>query len=303
MSPVFAAMVLGEILKGLDQEFCERAARRKDQNSMDDNKGGVPIILAYVDDVNCLLPLEDVEDFLRRFKEIGEDLGAKMNTEKTRILTSTHNKSTVDKLLASSRIGLKSVGTSLQRAIKEFSNKTITGTTTPYEVTNGLRVLGVPIGSSSFCKDFIKEQVHKMQSDGDLILAGLDDPQTQLQLFKTCTAHKLTHLYAADVLNSNELPNNWHLWSSDLADEVTTLTKNFLTKLTNRSSLPDHALLISNMSTRKGGLGLQHPRCVAIPAMILSVKRNTQHKVSGLGIPRAQYNYQPPSFPSPSQRD
>ena len=123
-----------------------------------------------------------------------------------------------------------------------------------------------------------------MQSDADLILAGLDDPQTQLQLFKTCTAHKLTHLYAADVLNSNELPNNWHLWSSDLADEVTTLTKNFLTKLTNRSSLPDHALLISNMSTRKGGLGLQHPRCVAIPAMIFSVKRCLEYTTQGVWV-------------------
>ena len=91
MPPVFVAMVLGKILKILDQEFHERAAHRKDQNSMDDNKGGVPIILAYVDDVNCLLPLEDVEDFLRRFKEIGEDLSAKMNTEKTQILTPTHN--------------------------------------------------------------------------------------------------------------------------------------------------------------------------------------------------------------------
>ena len=81
------------------------------------------------------------------------------------------------------------------RLIKAFSNKTITGTTTPYEVTKGLHILGVPIGSSSFCKDFIKEQVHKMRSDADLILTVLDDPQTQLQLFKTCTTHKLTHLY------------------------------------------------------------------------------------------------------------
>ena len=44
-------------------------------------------MMAYVDDVNCLLPISDVKHFLDSFKKHGEPLGAFMNTEKTRILT------------------------------------------------------------------------------------------------------------------------------------------------------------------------------------------------------------------------
>ena len=99
--------------------------------------------------------------------------------------------------------------------------------------------------------------------------------QTMLQMFKTCTIHKMTHLYASDVITEGvaNLPNNWHLWRSKMSDEFTNMTNSFLSEVTGRSSIPDHAMLISNMSTNKGGLGLQHPRCTAIPTLVLNMKR------------------------------
>ena len=48
----------------------------------DDGMGCIPIVMAYVDDVNCLLHLRDVKPFLDSFKKHGEPLGAIMNTEK-----------------------------------------------------------------------------------------------------------------------------------------------------------------------------------------------------------------------------
>ena len=113
-----------------------------------------------------------------------------------------------------------------------------------------------------------------MDADDTVLLSGLDDFQTQLQLFKTYTSHKMTHLFAADVLcNASKLPDHWHLWNSDMTKATTSLQDKFLAGLTNQSSILLHAHLISNMSTNKGGLGLPHPRCVVIPTRILSMKR------------------------------
>jgi len=84
MSPVFAAMVLGVILEKFDQFFRAKAAYRKGLGDLlGDNSGGVPIILAYVDNASCLSPLEDVKKFVQIFSGIGKKLEANLNTFKT----------------------------------------------------------------------------------------------------------------------------------------------------------------------------------------------------------------------------
>jgi len=124
-----------------------------------------------------------------------------------------------------------------------------------------------------------------MDADATVLLSGLDDFQTQLQLFKTCTLHKMTHLFATDVLCSTyKLPDHWHLWNSDMMKATTALQDKFLVGLTNRSSIPLHAHLISSISTNKGGLGLPHPRCVAIPYLIMSMKRCINYSTQGVWV-------------------
>jgi len=102
------------------------------------------------------------------FCGIGKKSGANLNSSKTRILTSMHGKGVTDQLLCSSCIGVQSVGASLQRAIKQYSADT------DGQRNDGLRVLGVPICSKSFCQDFITAQVKKMEADSSKILAGLE---------------------------------------------------------------------------------------------------------------------------------
>jgi hypothetical protein len=69
--------VLTHILRKINAELLIRAADRKRIGILlDDENGGEPIIMAYVDDTNCLLPIEDVEFFLDQFKLCGEPLGA-----------------------------------------------------------------------------------------------------------------------------------------------------------------------------------------------------------------------------------
>ena len=111
-----------------------------------------------------------------------------------------------------------------------------------------------------------------MEEDLEKILEALDNLQTQLQLFKICTFHKITHIVVAEVLFNDKLPNNWYLWDSPITNSIANIYSNFMAKLTNRSLLPPYALHISSMSTNKWGLGLSHPIYMATPMLNLRLK-------------------------------
>ena len=71
-SPLFAALVLNYILHKVNNDLITIATRRKlNRQKMDDDKGGIPLILAYVDDCNALVPNCDVKLFLDLFKKYG----------------------------------------------------------------------------------------------------------------------------------------------------------------------------------------------------------------------------------------
>ena len=167
MSPVFAAIVLNDILTKIDSEQRALATARKSEGHvLHDNEGGITLIMAYVDDVNCLVPLEDVYTLLEKCQKYGLELGAVMNTEKTRIMTATNEKSVRNKLLKSWQPGKNTLGKSLGDAIANFSTKLEKAGTedelrTPHEECRGLRVLGVPIGLQKYCQDFVMEKIEQ----------------------------------------------------------------------------------------------------------------------------------------------
>ena len=276
-SPIFAAIVLNHILRKVHRDLMLKAVKRMaDNNPHDDGMGGIAIIMAYVDDTNILIPLEDVEDFMESFDKNGGELGARLNLDKTKILTSTSNAQSIVTRLGNSCLTTeRETAESLSRVFLKY-----------IEERNGLRLLGVPIGSSEFCSEFIKSIMEKAVKNSQALIDGLDSDQTILQLFKTCTAHKMTHLFAADVLTSDfsDLPVSWNLWHSDMADAFTAMVENVLAKLTKRESVPSHSLLISSMSTNNGGLGIQHPCSTAIPAFVLSTRRVIQYATNGIWI-------------------
>ena len=277
LSPIFAAIVLNHILKKVHTDLMVKSvARAARGNGYDDGIGGAPILMVYVDDTNALVPLEDVEDFLRLFNKYVNPLGAILNLSKTKILTSTKGAAPIATRLGNSMIDSeREAGLSLSRVF-----------TTYIEETQGLRVLGVPIGSPTFCKSFIMGIMGKAVANSKTILAGLNSDQTILQLFKTCTAHKMTHLFAADVLKCEfeDLPRNWNLYHSDMATAFNSMVEDVLSKLTNRDSVPSHVSLISSISTRNSGLGIQNPRSTAIPAFILTTRRVLQYTTNGVWI-------------------
>ena len=279
LSPILAAIVLNYILKQVDERLSKHAKRRA-RSSSDDGLGCLAIIMAYVDDANFLVHLDDVKPLLEAFKEIAEPLGAIMNTEKTRILTSTSGKSILEDLASFN----KSTHDSLKSAIQTFS-KNKDGSM--HEEVNGLRILGVPIGNDTFCENFHLSRVEAALSDSKKILQGLNDKQTMLRVFKTCTVHKLTHLFASDVASSptSSLPPQWNLWSSNLCNKFSSMLNEFLQELMGVHSIPAHSHILSTLSLSNGGLGLQHPRLAAIPSFMLTIKRAINFAIKGVHLP------------------
>ena len=287
VSPVFAAIVLNEILDKIQQELNQRASIRVSNGELgDDGFGTLGIILAYVDDVNSLLSHDDATYFLQRFVELATPLGAILNTEKTRILTSTSGSSIVDKLIGSNKLKHTMRGTSLKQTIEKYSTKIVNGERVPVEVTDGLRVLGAPIGSPTFCKTFINDILKRAINDSNKLLSSLEDVQTMVRLFSVCTVHKTTHLFSSDVFNSpiQDLPNHFYLWDSSFADNFTQMVDSFISQVTHQEKLPPHSLIISNLSINQGGLGIQHPRGNAITSYMMSSKRCLQYTHEGVWL-------------------
>ncbi len=283
LSPILAAVVLNHILKKVDAKLRKISSTRSKLDS-DDELGGIALIMAYVDDANFLVPLEDVLPLLNAFNEVAEPLGAVMNTEKTRIMTSTTGKSILERLEKED----KATHDSLSEAINQFSRTSnADGSTSSYEETNGLRILGVPIGSDDFCSEFHLKQVLKAAVDSNKILDGLHDKQTMLRIFKTCTLHKVTHLFASDVACTKEssLPEDWNLWSSNMTNAFSTMLNSFLERLLGVKSIPAHSHIIATTSLSNGGLGLQHPRLAAISSFMLSTKRAIDFSTNGIFLP------------------
>ena len=58
MSPISVAIVFGSILSKVEKELHSRTAQQQlPKTFLDGKKGEFPILMVYVDDFNCLLPL------------------------------------------------------------------------------------------------------------------------------------------------------------------------------------------------------------------------------------------------------
>jgi len=286
-SPVFAALVLHDILSQIQPQLDNRAAQRKAAGDLgDDGHGSTGFSLGYVDDVNAVLHHQDVDFFLRQFKILGEPLGAILNTEKTRIMTSTSGKSLIERLKNHHNKGKVLTGQILEKTIAKFSTTKVNGLIVPVEVTDGLRVLGAPVGSLSFCQSFLLKALSKAQTDATKLLSNLEDLQTTLRLYSMCTANKITHLFSHDVYNTelDDLPDQHWLWNSELTDQFSSMTADLLANVTNQTSLPIYSQLISNISVQEGGLGIQSPRANAIASYMTTTKRCLQYAKQGVWL-------------------
>jgi hypothetical protein len=186
-----------DILSKIQPELEAWALQRKAAGDLADNRlGWISFSLAYIDDANTMLHHQDVDYFLNRFKTLGKPFGAILNTEKTRIMTTTTGTSLVERLKNHHNRGTRMMGQQLATTTCAFSTTKVNGLSVPVEVVDGLRVLGAPIGSLKFCQEFLLKALAKAQSDTKILLTNLEDVQTTLRLYSMCHVHsQQSHLF------------------------------------------------------------------------------------------------------------
>ena len=223
---------------------------------------------------------------MQRFVELATPLNAILNTDKTRIMTTCTASSLISRMAKSVNMSTMIIGKQLQTTIEQFSTKHVNGESQAVEVTDGLRILGTPIGSPTFCHQFLLDSLARARSDSSKLLRNLDDLQTILRIYSMCTANKITHLFGCDVFNTavDELPSNYFLWDSDLTQEFNSMTEEVIGEITQEPSLPIYSQIIANLSIKQGGLGIQSPRLHAIPSYMSTSKRCLQYALQGVWL-------------------
>ena len=236
--------------------------------------------------------LVDLDFFFTKLNELAPPRGCRLNSFKTRILTSTNGSSPIPSLRRTN----PALATSLQRAINSYSISKASNPTDPpipVEIVEGYRLLGAPVGSAKFAREFCFERVAAATADAHTLTSSVSNLQTRLRLFIQCTIHKLPHLLGYDVLHHLPLDYNmsgfnWEGWEGPLIDATNHLMSNFLKQLLNLDAslpFPSHSLYIAQGGIPAGGLGLYRPGARAIPDFVLSAFTPTP---------------QPPPLPTPA---
>ena len=120
LSPMFASLVVANLLQPLDIKLYERAATcLQNGDPGDDGFGGITHLLGNVNDVSACDSFTDLQFLCDRFATIGAPLGCFVKPEKTRILTSTSGHSPLPDRHQINH----SLATSISNAISRYSTK------------------------------------------------------------------------------------------------------------------------------------------------------------------------------------
>jgi hypothetical protein len=227
--------------------------------------------LAFMDDTNVLLDPGDVNWFLKRMATLGQPVGIVIGKDKTKILTNTEGISILPFLPPNKR-------KSLAEAIQHF---------TKGEATCGLRVLGIPIGSKAFQREYIDKFTHKLTSDTTSMCHVLPDPQTVTQIYRQCLVVRVPFQLTADILSTvdpDNLPDNNLEWSSPLTKAVRETTRNIIGYATNLDAIPEYAMEIACIPESLHGLGFLCPDRTAVLSFLLPLFRTIRYATQGVPL-------------------
>ncbi|KAL7553176.1 hypothetical protein ACHAWF_017394, partial [Thalassiosira exigua] len=200
LSGLLAALVMGRIVRPVDELLRARAAARlADNNPGDDGHGGVTHFMGWVDDLTAAIPLEDVRFCCEQIRHHARPRGGILNELKGRLQTSCLGRP-IDPIL---RPLDPTLADDIAWTIGEFSCKKGrpgTDERVPYEVTEGQRLLGAPVGSSKFARKFCEGRVEEAAAEANMLTANVPDLQTRMRLFAQCTTQKLPYLLGDDIM-------------------------------------------------------------------------------------------------------
>jgi hypothetical protein len=268
LSSLFAALILHEILRTVKSEHDSRRVG----NARTQGAGGAEIMpIAFMDDTNILLPIDEVAWFLKRVTKLGAPVGVIIGKEKTKILTNIHGISILNFLPPAQAASLKG-------AIDTF---------TLGECTTGLRILGSPLGSPVFQKTYTTNFTETFVSETQAMCATLPDPQTVTQIYRECLVARVPFQLTADILTNvdpSALPENNRDWKSPLTAAVRQTTIDMLGYATGLDKIPEYAMAMACIPESLHGLGITSPEHIAVLSFLLPLFRTIRYATIGVPL-------------------
>ena len=202
----------------------------------DDNVGAETHPMAYVDNTGANVPHQDVFFFLQEFQCLATPLGCHLNPTKTRIMTSTSGTLSLPAIEQDYGIA---VADSVRQALATYSISSsiaADGTTVslPVKITDGLHILGQPLGLHTYASSFFDARLKENLLDATKLFNTVTDHHTALCLFTQCTIHKLPHLLGLEVFYcfAESSYNSWNERICPLSVGIDRMVEASLAKLT-----------------------------------------------------------------------
>lgn len=270
LSGGFSAIGLHHILKQLDSILQARARSRSESNlPSDDGHGSETPIAAILDDVTMVPLLTDVSFIIREFRRIGVPWGALLNNTKSTVLA------TFNPNLPSNPI--------YDEIRSELSPTSI--------LTNGSRLLGTPIGSNTFVREFLKNKNDDLKQSVDRLFRHIPNSQTLGLLYIQGIQARIPHLLFADVLannTENSISSIVTPFYSPFINESRQLTAHFLSRIVKPGPPITVDMTpqwqIAHLNPANGGLGFRDFAYRAIPAFCVPLARSIRYATHGLSI-------------------
>jgi hypothetical protein len=260
LSGSYAAIALSLLLKKINKELIAR----QNQNS------GIPSPHAssFIDGTNLFLPLQDVKWCIKRFEELGTLTGIKLNQRKTQLLVGP----------------LTHIHTKQQEILTHLT----TILQPENMLTEGCKLLGQAIGTSTYVTNCMKQQATKCRTAASRITTRLLDRQTISSICRCCAQPAVAHPIGADTLNTcdkngNPPPGDPTKWTTPFLNAIETTDSFFLRFITdaNENNPPLDASLIATIPAKDGGLGHRHPQRAAMGAFAVPIARTNKHALQG----------------------
>eukprot|EP00957_Ditylum_brightwellii_P104866 7992285-Ditylum_brightwellii.AAC.1 len=188
---------------------------------------------------------------------MGAPYGHTLNRWKTKILTSTTGASIF------LYIPNDSTAVNLKSAINTYT----TG-----EVTTGLKVLGLSLGSDTYFNIYLDDFVASVRNDTDKLFSTLPNTQTAVQLFSTCILQCTPFQLMVDVI-ANATPasaSTPFTWTFPIATTIEEVTNAALITATKSSGLLAWSEDLAKLSESLLGLCVYTQYTAALVAFTIS---------------------------------
>jgi len=273
---LLACLILHDVLTPIDKQLQRRAQARKiAHQTSDDSFGSMAVIMCYVDDTTVSIHYDDLRYFLDAFAEAGPPLGCVLKEQKCKILTSTNKISPLPLLSQQHKEDLL------------YALNTYCGGTEYGEVTDGMRILGHPIGHKDFVTTYQNKTIQKIRSTVTSLKSLVKDPQISVSIYKYSLQHYAKHLLFTDVLHSPTLSHAYKHHRTNFTTTVDSITKTYISQIlgdpdSTSTSIPEHAWCIASTPTGLGGLGFSDLSTIAIKSYVIPLAKSIRAAQHGL---------------------